>query len=149
MGQESNTATTESGSVEQSTASTSAPSVTTDEIRSQIEQTRAKMSETIDAIQSRLSPRRLMTSFGAERAIQVVKSNPMPMALIGAAVAALTVRAWMRSRNGTLRTANIRDTYAGHATWRGFGRNKRTLLLSACSGFACWRAWRAHQSKAE
>jgi hypothetical protein len=65
------------------------------------------MSETIDAIQNRLSPRRLMTdakekvkdSFGAERAIQVVKSNPMPIALIGAAVAALTVGAWMRSRN--------------------------------------------------
>jgi hypothetical protein len=38
-------------------------------------------------------------SFGAERAIQVVKSNPMPIALIGAAVAALTVGAWMRSRN--------------------------------------------------
>lgn len=179
MGQESNTATTERGSVEQSTANTSAPSVTTDAIRSQIEQTRAKMSETIDAIQNRLSPRRLMTdakekvkdatigrvkdlinrsgqfgndgrtSFSAERAIQVVKSNPAPMALIGAAVAALTVGAWMRSRNGTSRTADIRDTYAGHATRRGFGRNKRTLLLSACSGFACWRAWRAHQSKAE
>jgi hypothetical protein len=179
MGQESNTATTERGSVEQSTANTSAPSVTTDEIRSQIEQTRAKMSETIDAIQNRLSPRRLMTdakekvkdatigrvkdlinrsgefgndgrtSFGAERAIQVVKSNPMPTALLGAAVAVLTVGAWMRSRNGTSGTADIRDTYAGHATWRGFGRNKRTLLLSACSGFACWRAWRAHQSKAE
>ena len=54
MGQESNTATTERGSVEQSTANTSAPSVTTDAIRSQIEQTRAKMSETIDAIQNRL-----------------------------------------------------------------------------------------------
>jgi hypothetical protein len=132
------------------------------------------MSETIDAIQNRLSPRRVMkdakekvkdatigrvkdlinrsgefgnggrTSFGAERAIQVVKSNPAPVALIVAAVAALTVGAWMRSRNGTSRTANIRDTHAGHATRRGFGRNKRTLLLSACSGFACWRAWRAH-----
>jgi Protein of unknown function (DUF3618) len=178
MGQESNKATIERGSVEQSTANTSGPSVTTEEIRSQIEQTRARMSETIDAIQDRLSPSRLMTdakekvkdatigrvkdlinrsgeygnggrtSFGAERAIQVVKSNPVPMALIGAAVAALTAGAWMRSRNGTSRTAN-RDTYAGHTTRRGFGRNKRTLLLGACSGIACWRAWRAHQSKAE
>jgi hypothetical protein len=81
------------------------------------------MSETIDAIQNRLSPRRVMkdakekvkdatigrvkdlinrsgefgnggrTSFGAERAIQVVKSNPAPVALIVAAVAALTVGA--------------------------------------------------------
>lgn len=33
---------------------------TTDEIRSQIEQTRAEMSETIDAIQERLSPGRLI-----------------------------------------------------------------------------------------
>lgn len=151
MDQESNTATTERGSVEPSTANTPAPSVTTEEIRSQIEQTRAKMTETIDAIQNRLSPRRLMTdakekvkSFGAKRAIQVVKSNPVPMALIGSAVAALTIGALMRSRNGASRTANIRDTYAGHTTRRGFGRNKRTLLLSACSGFACWCAWRAH-----
>jgi hypothetical protein len=154
MGQESDKATTERGSVERSTANTPAPSVTTEEIRSQIEQTRAKMTETIDAIQNRLSPRRLMTdakekvkdrtAFGAERAIQAVKSNPVPMALIGSAVAALAVGAWIRSRNGTSRTANTRDTYAGQTTRRGFGRNKRTLLLSAFSGFACWRAWRAH-----
>lgn len=143
MGQESNKVTP------------SAPSVTTEEIRSQIEQTRAKMSETIDAIQNRLSPARLVTDAkekvkdGAERAIQVVTSNPVPMTLIGAAVAALTVGAWIRSRNGTSRTANIRNTHAGHTTPRGFGRNKRTLLLGACSGFACWRAWRAHQSKVE
>jgi hypothetical protein len=125
MGQESNKVTPERGPVEQSTADASAPSVTTEEIRWQIEHTRAKMSETIDAIQNRLSPARLVTDAkekakdGAERAIQVVTSNPVPMTLIGAAVAALT------------------------------GRNKRTLLLGACSGFACWRAWRAHQSKVE
>ena len=180
MGQASSKVTTERGSVEQSTANASARSVTTEEIRAQIEQTRAEMSETIDAIQNRLSPGRLMAdakekvkdatigrmkglinrsggfnnggtiSSSAERAIQVVKSNPVPMALIGAAVAALTVGTWMRSRNGTSRTANIRDTHAGHTTpRRGFGRNKRAVLLGACSGFACWRAWRAHQSRAE
>ena len=33
---------------------------TSDEIRSQIEQTRAEMSDTIDAIQSRLSPKRVL-----------------------------------------------------------------------------------------
>jgi hypothetical protein len=153
MGQESSKVTIERGSVEQSTANASAPSVTTEEIRSQIERTRAEMSETIDAIQNRLSPRRLMTdakekvkdAFSTERAIQVVKSNPVPMALIGAAVAALTVGTWMRSRNGSSRTATIRDTHAGHTTPRGFGPNKRTVLLGACSGFACWRAWRAHR----
>jgi hypothetical protein len=37
-----------------------APSATTTEIRSQIEQTRAEMSQTLDAIQARLSPRRLV-----------------------------------------------------------------------------------------
>ena len=37
-----------------------APSATTTEIRSQIEQTRAEMSHTLDAIQARLSPRRLV-----------------------------------------------------------------------------------------
>ena len=58
---------------------------------------------------------------GAERAIQVVTSNPVPMTLIGAAVAALTVGAWIRSRNRTSRTAKIRNTYAGHTTPRGSG----------------------------
>jgi hypothetical protein len=44
-------------------AADTAPSspATTDEIRSEIEQTRADMSETIDAIQDRLSPGRLVT----------------------------------------------------------------------------------------
>jgi hypothetical protein len=37
-----------------------APSATTTEIRLQIEQTRAEMSQTVDAIQARLSPRRLV-----------------------------------------------------------------------------------------
>ena len=40
------------------TVPVSAP--TSDEIRSQIEQTRAEMSDTIDAIQSRLSPTRFL-----------------------------------------------------------------------------------------
>ena len=36
------------------------PSATADDIRSQIDDTRADMTETIDAIQARLSPRRLV-----------------------------------------------------------------------------------------
>lgn len=42
-------------------ATTAAPSLTTDQIRSNIEETRAEMSGTIDAIQERLRPRRLIT----------------------------------------------------------------------------------------
>ena len=45
----------------QTAAADEVPSApTSDEIRSQIEQTRADMSDTIDAIQSRLSPKRVL-----------------------------------------------------------------------------------------
>jgi hypothetical protein len=103
----------------------SAPS--SDEIRSQIEQTRAEMSETIDSIQARLSPSRLVTdakqtvkdatvgrvkrlvhrdgftspgseSLTTERIRNVAKNNAVPVALLGVAAAAVVMRAYMRSR---------------------------------------------------
>jgi hypothetical protein len=86
-----------------------------DEIRSRIEQTRAEMTETIDAIQDRLSPSRIVSS-ATERVKDATTANPVPIALMGAAAAALTAAAWTRSRD------------------------RRRLLLGACTGIACWGA---------
>jgi hypothetical protein len=96
-----------------------------DQLQSQIEQTRAEMSDTIDAIQSRLSPKRVLaeakdsvteatvarlkrlkvqagaTGNGALRRVQ---DNPLlPVALLLSAAAGLFVRAWTvrrRRRHG-------------------------------------------------
>jgi hypothetical protein len=57
-------------------------------IRSQIEETRAEMSETIDAIQQRLSPRRLMSH------------AKVPVAILGLGAAWLLVRT-LRQRSPT------------------------------------------------
>ena len=88
---------------------------TSDEIRSQIEQTRAEMSDTIDAIQSRLSPARVLADAkdsvteatvgrvkrltegtdgsGSGGVLQRVRDNPLPVALVATAAAGLLVRA--------------------------------------------------------
>jgi hypothetical protein len=106
--------------------------VSTAEIRSQIERTRAELGHTIDAIQDRLSPRRVMNeakdtisdaTFGrakrlAHRVTETVnstnapaninavidraRSNPTVAALIGTAVSALLFALVARSRRPTL-----------------------------------------------
>jgi len=106
--------------------------VNTAEIRSQIERTRAELGHTIDAIQDRLSPRRVMhdaketisdATLGrakrlAHRMTEVVhsgnnspnvsavldkaRSNPTVTALIGTAVSALFLAFMTRSRRPTL-----------------------------------------------
>jgi hypothetical protein len=63
------------------------------ELRFQIEQTRAEMTQTIDAIQERLSPSRR-----ARRVLDAARENPIPFALAGAAVTVLLARVVMRSR---------------------------------------------------
>ena len=93
------------------------------EIRSQIERTRQDMTQTIDAIQARLSPGRLMTDAkqsvaeATARRFQRIKEHPIPYAVAGVAMVALValmrrrrVRAWRRaSRKHYLATmANIR-----------------------------------------
>jgi hypothetical protein len=114
---------------------------TADALRSQIEETRAQMSDTIDAIQTRLSParvladakesvadatvgrvkrlaRRLNDSSGS--ALETVRDNPLPIALVTTAIAGLTV-------------------------WALRHRNNRRLLAAAGAGAgaACWAIWRA------
>jgi Protein of unknown function (DUF3618)/Putative Actinobacterial Holin-X, holin superfamily III len=89
---------------------------TTDEIRSQIEHTRGEMSDTIDAIQSRLSPKRVLadakdsvteatvarvkrlTTASRGEVWQRMQNNPLPIALLATAAAGLLVRSWTNRR---------------------------------------------------
>ena len=61
MGQSPSEVGQQTGQLGDPSTETAASVPTSDEIRSQIEQTRAEMSHTIDAIQARLSPSRLVT----------------------------------------------------------------------------------------
>ena len=102
------------GPVQTATADGIPSAPTSDEIRSQIEQTRAEMSETIDAIQSRLNPKRVLTdaraavtdaAVGRVRHLtqrtygpggdvwQKVRDNPLPVVLIASAAAGLLLLA--------------------------------------------------------
>src|SRR5687768_1504642 len=92
---------------------------TTDDLRSQIEQTRAEMSDTIDAIQTRLSPTRAManvkdsvtdatvgrlqrlahrTSGSGRSLLETARDIPLPVALLATAAVGLMVRA-LNNRN--------------------------------------------------
>jgi hypothetical protein len=106
--------------------------VNTAEIRSQIERTRVELGHTIDAIQDRLSPRRVMheaketiadatlgrakrlahrvtdavhsgnSSPNVSAVLDTARGNPTMTALIGAAVSALCLAFMTRSRRPTL-----------------------------------------------
>lgn len=109
----------------------------TQQLRSQIEHTRAEMSETIDAIQGRLSPGRLMTDAketvkeaAVDRAKRVA-ANPIPFAMVGMAATALAVRFSLRSRTSR----------------KGLTGNERRLLVAAAAALACLTAWRANSSR--
>ena len=78
------------------------------EMQSQIERTRVEMSQTIDAIQDRLSPRRIMleakhaiseaTVGRAQRLVHRVSTATNANPLVAAAVGVLILAAMMRSR---------------------------------------------------
>jgi hypothetical protein len=117
----------------------------TDEIRAQIEHTRAAMTQTIDAIQAHLSPSRVVsdatrkvkdTAASRMRKMAGAKTDLstthlMIAAVGGVAAAAIAVQAWRASRSA-----------AGSKTDRS--RRVPPLLIGACAGFACTRAWLDH-----
>lgn len=143
---------------------------TTDEIRSQIEHTRAEMSQTIDAIQARLSPSRLVTdakqtvkdaTIGrvkrlAARAKEGVRNpgnepwtterivcvvkNNVNGVAFVGAAAVVAIGAFVRWRNRADRSYD-RSKRVMHRT--GGGPNKTRLLAGLCAGLGCWSAWRA------
>ena len=117
----------EEGAVRTAVRSTAAAAAapTTDDISSQIEQTRAEMSDTIDAIQTRLSPARALADAkdsvteatvgrlkrlaggmpGSGRSLlEMARANPWPVALLAMAAVGLIVRAL----NANRRRPNIR-----------------------------------------
>lgn len=159
------------------------PLPSTSEIRSQIELTRAEMSETIDAIQDRLSPSRLVTDakeavkdatvgrvkrlaarstsgsdddegrpFDATRVLEVIRGNPIPVALIGLAATFLTARALSGSGNGARRRSEeyeaARSEHAPAVAHRVGSQPRRLVFGGACAGLACWTAWRNAQRSA-
>jgi Protein of unknown function (DUF3618) len=159
----------EEGSVRTGGTSTAATATTptTDDIRFQIEQTRAEMSDTIDAIQTRLSParaiadakdsvteatvgrlKRLARTPGSGRSLlETARANPLPVALLATAAAGLIVRAL---NNGNRRRRNAPRTLKdrGERDWRertnpAPRHSNRRLLAAASAGAACWAIWRA------
>src|SRR6185503_7888756 len=83
--------------------------VDTAEIRSRIERTRVELGHTIDAIQDRLSPRRVMhdaketiSDATIGRVQRFAEREPTAMALAGAAAGALVFAAMARSRRPLL-----------------------------------------------
>jgi hypothetical protein len=151
-------------------ASSSTPS--TSEIRSQIEQTRSEITDTIDAIQERLSPTRLISdakhsveeatvgrvkrlaswssdsdsgrTLDARRIADTVSAHPIPIAMIGLAATAIVVRALRGARNGAGQVTRQPSTENGyrHTSSRGRRRTQRFLAGGVCAGIACWGAWR-------
>jgi hypothetical protein len=86
---------------------------TSDEIRSQIEQTRAEMSDTIDAIQSRLSPTRVLADARdsvTEATVGRMKRLPvLPVALVATVAAGLLVRALTNGKRRRRRQRLLRS----------------------------------------
>ena len=160
----------EEGSVRTADTNTAAPTAapTTDDIRSQIEQTRAEMSGTIDAIQTRLSPARALadakdsvteatvgrlkrlaqrTPGSGRGLLEMARDNPLPVALLATAAVGLIVRAL---NNGNRRPPKARRTLRDggerdrrNRTTPASRHSNRRLLAAAGAGVACWAIWRA------
>jgi hypothetical protein len=125
---------------------------TTAEIRLQIEQTRAEMSRTIDAIHERLSPTRLVSDAkqrARDAAIHQAKNvaqkavllampgnSPVRFALAGVSAAAAIVRAVRRARNGKGRVIHAAAEPTGVPPVNGAVRYRTPFLAAACAGIA-------------
>jgi hypothetical protein len=164
-----------SSPADDTTTSTATPAPTSDEIRSQIEHTRAEMSDTIDAIQARLSPSRLLTqakesvkeatvgrvrnlalrspSAGgfsparSARFLQTVRDNPMPATVLGViAIGVLgRVLADRRSARPVSRHHRKVQTTGRHQS-TPHRRTNRQFFAAAAAGAACWAIWKKQAS---
>jgi hypothetical protein len=108
------------------------PDVRTREIRSEIERTREDMSETVNAIQERLSPRHVVSeavegvkhaagetvrSVADSEPVQYARANPVPSAMIGIG---LIGAAWLAFSDTQSRRSRYRRV-ASSADWQGAG----------------------------
>jgi hypothetical protein len=124
-----------------------APSPETERVRAQIERTREGMSQTIDAIQARLSPARVasdaadamkdatMDYIGELR--RAVARQPVPAVLLGFGASALVTRALAGSRR---HGAALRAP-----TSRGVGR--QLLIVGAFASVLGWGLWKARNQE--
>jgi len=107
--------------------SMAAPDSRTRDLRTEIEQTRDDLSETVNAIQDRLRPATLASNavegvkdaarehlrdIGDTEAVQYVRANPMPAAMIGIGLAGLAWLAFGRHDDNRSRD------WAGRRDWR-------------------------------
>lgn len=144
---------------------------TSDEIRSQIEQTRAEISHTIDAIQTRLSPSRLVTdakqsvkdatigrvkhfAAKAKEAVGTRGSEPWTterlvcvaknnaVPLASVGMAAAVVAVAAFVRSRN-RVVRSYDQPEHVMRRRAGGPNRTRVLAGVCVGLGCWSAWRA------
>jgi hypothetical protein len=164
MARERDKVTAEPGSNEDATA----PSPETEQIRSQIEQTRAGMSQTIDAIQARLGPARVATEAAEtvkEATVGRVKNlaNRIHSALRGGsgggldaerALAAVTKNPVPAVILGVAATAIVARTLSrsrsGSPAFRADRYRHsvgRQLLIGTCAGVACWGVWKTRKPK--
>ena len=103
--------------------------LTSEELRAQIEQTRADISETIDAIQSRLSPAQLMTD-AKDRV-----TTPIAAAVGAIAITALAVRLLTRRRS-RVRVRSRTPVFRGGRARRTGTRGQALAAAAACTGLA-------------
>ena len=110
------------------------PTPTVEEIRLQIEDTRAEMSETIDAIQTRISPSSL-ASQAKDTFLQRLRQNPGPVTLIGAGAAGVLSYLVNRPRRRT-------DKLHLHARTTSVVTNTAVLAAACAVGWAIWNSKR-------
>jgi Protein of unknown function (DUF3618) len=139
-----------------STAEATPTSPSTEEIRVQIEETRADMSETIDAIQERLSPSRVVTQAKetvkeatvgrvknlAQRAGNAAGALAEQSAHTRAAVARL-----MRSSFLPIALVSIPSTWLFVRALKRARTERHQQLLIAAAGAACWSVWKAQNAR--
>jgi hypothetical protein len=141
------------------TAATAAPSA--DDIRSQIEQTRAEMSDTIDAIQTRFHPSRVIVDAKdaitdaavgrvkrlAERAHlprgsmrRTLRDHPWPVVLATAVAAGLLARALRTEKrgDGPLPASGVHKRRRNRRARSARLRARNTGLVAAASAGAAW-----------
>lgn len=119
-------------------ANSAAPHLTTAELKTQIESTRAQMSQTIDAIQDRLRPKRVLANAkdsikeAAINRVTAVRERPLPAAVAGVSLMTLTAAAVRRRRR---RAALGRP-----------GGGLRLPLLIGLTALAAWAIWRRQRA---
>lgn len=103
--------------------------MTTEDIQDEIERTRGEMATTLSAIERKLSPRQIMDqavdtmrelASDQSRVGNVVRENPIPLALIGLGIGWLAIAGSMSRRKGGSEAASYESMEGvGSSSWSG------------------------------